>query len=88
MFSVVTGCCSSFRGTSESTATDRLKKTVIADAALAVVFSIIAILGFSGALPLGVGIAFCVLAVTQLVGTIILRKCLSEKSSLSCSDSD
>lgn len=81
MFSVVTGCCSSFRDTSESTITERLQKTVIADATLAVIFCIFSVLGFSGVLPMGVGIAFCVLGVLQLAGSIIIRKCVHEKSS-------
>ena len=73
MFSLTTGCCSAFTGVYPSedarmhTTVARVKQAYIADQILGIAFLIIAIIAFSGLMPLGVGIAFSVLTGVQWI---------------------
>jgi len=79
MFTITSACCCGVNDQRDKLIA-RAKKTIIADAALTLIFGILAFLGLSGILPLAVGITFCVIAIVQGIPASIMAKGILQKN--------
>jgi hypothetical protein len=87
MFSIGAGCCcgsfdeipvyGEYGCKTTGVSPEKLNKFLIKDCVLAIIFGVLAILGFSGVLSLAVGITFCVLGVVQLALAACMKTCVT-----------
>jgi len=85
MLSIGMGCYVSHKEEDSEKLIKTVKVTRIIDCALSVIFGLLAILGYTGVLPIGVGIAFTVVSLVE-VGLLALcqrlLKCAEPTKSL------